>query len=168
MIKKMLIGSGVVMTLGALLFGRDIFSYVRTAGASVRNAVKREVPLEFEVRRAREMVENLVPDIRHCMHVIAEQQVDLENLNESIQSREEALLKHKDAIFVLRSDLDTGDENFVYAGRTYTSNQVRRDLSHRFDRVRLTIFHLASLPHRFAEKMLTHNGVEKPTIQRLT
>jgi peptidoglycan hydrolase CwlO-like protein len=134
MLKKMLIGSCVAVTLGAFVFGRDLVSYAKTAGESVRQAVKREVPLEFEVQRAREMVENLVPDIRECMHVIAEQQVDVENLNEAIQSREDSLQKQEEAILALRTDLDSGENSFVYAGHSYTVNEIRRDLSHRFDR----------------------------------
>ena len=134
MLKKMVIGSCVAMTLGAFVFGRDLVSYARTAGESVRRAVKREVPLEFEVQRAREMVENLVPDIRECMHVIAEQQVDLENLTEAINSREDSLKKQEESILALRTDLDSGENSFVYAGRSYTTNEIRRDLSHRFDR----------------------------------
>lgn len=136
MIKKTVIGLGAAMVLGGLVFGRDVFSYVRTAGASVRNAVKSEVPLEFEVERAREMVENLVPDIRRCMHVIAEQQVDVENLGESMQQRQAAMAKQKDAILALKTDLESGEKEFVYAGRSYSESEVYRDLAHRFDRFR--------------------------------
>ena len=77
MIKKALIGTAAALLVGGFVFGRDVFSYVRTAGASVRDAVKSEVPIEFQVERAREMVERLVPEIRDSMHVIAEQQVDI-------------------------------------------------------------------------------------------
>jgi chromosome segregation ATPase len=122
------------MTLGAFVFGRDLVSYAKTAGESVRNAVKREVPLEFEVQRAREMVEELVPDIRQCMHVIAEQQVDVENLTEAIQNREASLQNQEEAILALRTDLGSGETSFVYAGHSYTTNEIRRDLSHRFER----------------------------------
>mgnify|MGYP000610263241 CR=1 FL=1 len=129
MLKKMVIGSCVAMTLGAFVFGRDLASYARTAGDSVRRAVKREVPLEFEVQRAREMVEKLVPDIRECRHVIAEQQVDLEDLTEAINSRDESLKKQQEAILALRTDLESGESSFVYAGRSFTTTEIRRDLS---------------------------------------
>jgi chromosome segregation ATPase len=100
----------------------------------VRKAVKAEVPLEFEIQRARELVENLVPDIRNCMHVIAEQQVDIENLHADIAARGGDLSQQKQAILALRGDLGSGNTQFVYASRTYTSEQVRRDLATRFER----------------------------------
>src|SRR5262245_25551102 len=91
MLKKALIGTGVLMVMGAFVFGRDVFSYARTWGASVRNAVKAEVPIEFEVQRAREMVEKIVPDIRECMHKIAEQQVDIEHRTREVAQRDEEM-----------------------------------------------------------------------------
>lgn len=137
MLKKSLIGAGIALTLGAFVFGKDVFSYARTAGSSVRNAVKSEVPIEFEVQRAREMVENLVPDIRRCMHVIAEQQVDIEHLQREIARKDTELEQQKTAILALRQDLDSGDSTFVYASRTYTSDEVKRDLANRFGRYKV-------------------------------
>lgn len=134
MIKKALIGGALVLALGTFVFGRDLFSYARTWGSSMRDAVKSEVPLDFKIKVARESVENLVPDIRHCMHVIAEQQVDVENLREDITGREERLGEQKEAILALREDLSTGEGPFVYASRTYTAEEVKNDLARRFER----------------------------------
>jgi peptidoglycan hydrolase CwlO-like protein len=134
MIKKAIIGSAAALVLGGFVFGREVFSYARTWGASVRNAVKAEVPLEFEIQRARELVENLVPDIRNCMHVIAEQQVDIEQLERDVAAKDRDMASQKEVILTLRGDLDSGKSNFRYASRTYTSDQVRRDLAVRFER----------------------------------
>ena len=137
MIKKALIGTAITAILGTFVFGRDVFSYAKTWGTSVRDAVKAEVPIEFEVERARKMIEDLVPDMRNCMHVIAEQQVDIENLNESISQRATELAKQKEAILTLKTDVDSGDTKFVYASRTYTTDEVKRDLSQRFERFKV-------------------------------
>jgi hypothetical protein len=48
-------------------------SYVRTGANTVRATIKQEVPLEFEIQRARELVEQLAPEIRQSLHVIAEE-----------------------------------------------------------------------------------------------
>lgn len=132
MLKKVLIGAAALMTLGTFVFGRDAISYASTWGKSIRSAVKSEVPLEFEIDRARVEVENLVPDIRDMMHVIASAQVDIEHKAKEVGRRHDAVGSQKKALMTLRSDLGTGRSEFVYASRTYTANEVRKDLEKRF------------------------------------
>uniref|UniRef100_A0A7C2JZ07 Signal peptide-containing protein n=1 Tax=Schlesneria paludicola TaxID=360056 RepID=A0A7C2JZ07_9PLAN len=134
MLRKLLVGSAVAALVGGLVFGHEMFSYLRTGAHSVRKAVKAEVPIEFELERARNMVEHLVPDIRHCMHVIAEQQVEVEHLQQQIARREGDLGQQKDAMLTLRNDLDSGKAVFVYASHTYSTKDVKRDLATRFER----------------------------------
>lgn len=135
--KKFVIGAAVLATLGTFVFGRDVVSYMRTAGNSVREAVKAEVPVDFEVERARKMVEDLVPDIRRCMHVIAEQQVDVETLQGEIHEADLAMKQQKEAMFTLRSNLESNETEFVYASRTYSKDEIRNDLAQRFDRFKV-------------------------------
>ena len=117
MLKKTLIGAAVMVALGTFVFGRDVFSYATTWGGTVRNAVKSEVPLEFEIERARTEVENLVPDIRDMMHVIASAQVDIDHKSKEVDRKTGALDSKKKAILALRNDLDTGRSEFVFGRR---------------------------------------------------
>lgn len=133
-LKKSLIGVAAAAVLGTFVFGRDVFSYAKTFGCSARDAIKAEVPIEFEIQRARDMVENLVPEIRKCMHVIAEEEVNVEHLSKDIASVDTDLRKQKDQILALRRDVDEERQTYRYASRTYTSNEVKRDLAARFDR----------------------------------
>lgn len=134
MLRKIIIGTAVTAVVGTLVLGGEAFSYLRAGVQSARQAVKAEVPVEFEIERARTMVDRLVPDIRRCMHVIAEQQVEVEHLDQQIARRESELVKQKDAMLALRSDLGSGRSMFVYAKHTYTSDDVKRDLATRFER----------------------------------
>jgi len=134
MLKKIVLGSAVAMAFGTFVFGRDVVSYVRTGFHSVRDAVKSEVPIEFEIQRARAMVDQLVPEIRQCMHVIAEQQVDVEHLNQSLTKKDADIGKQRGALLTLRTDLGSGKSLFVYAGRSYQAQDVKRDLATRFER----------------------------------
>ncbi|QDT37051.1 hypothetical protein [Stratiformator vulcanicus] len=134
LVKKLAVGASVAALLGTFVFGRDVFSYVRTSASSVRDAVRAEVPVEFEIRRAEQMVGEIVPEIERCMHVIAEQQYDIEQRTESLQKQELALSDQKAAILALRSDLGSGKQSFVYASRSYSSNDVKQDLARRFER----------------------------------
>ncbi|MCA9080489.1 MAG: hypothetical protein KDA58_08015, partial [Planctomycetaceae bacterium] len=88
MVKKVVV-SGIALTvLGGLLFGRDLGSYVWTGVSSVRDQVRSGVPLEFEIERTRQEVAQLLPEIRKSVTQIAQQEVDVNRLRESIAKRE--------------------------------------------------------------------------------
>ena len=137
MLKKSLIATATLLAFGTFVFGRDVFSYAKTWGASVRDAVKSQVPLGNEVTRARDMVEDLVPDIEECIEAIARQQVDIEYLTREIGDKEYGLAEKKDAILVLRSHLASGDSKFVVARRSFSNDKVKLDLSYRFERYKV-------------------------------
>jgi len=80
------------------------------------------------------MVENLVPEIRTCMHVIAEEEVNIDHLNREIAQGETGLNRQKEEILALRKDLDLNKSTYQYASRRYSSGEVRQDLSQRFQR----------------------------------
>ena len=134
MLKKGLLGLAVAALIGTFVLGREGVSYFRAGCQNVRNAVKAEVPIEFEIERARSLVDQLVPDIRQCMHVVAEQQVDIEHRQTQLAQKEVEIAKQKGAILALRSDLGTGKSAFVYAKHSYTAGDVKRDLASRFER----------------------------------
>ena len=134
MIRKMVVGTAAAALLATFVFGRDVCSYVRTLGSNVRDAVKSEIDLEFEVERARDMVEELMPEINDCMAIVAEQKVDVEALTRDIADREVALGRQQQDILSLRGDLDSGRERFVYRKISYTRGEVEHDLAIRFER----------------------------------
>ncbi|HEV7998327.1 MAG TPA: hypothetical protein VGP63_00515 [Planctomycetaceae bacterium] len=134
MLKKLVIGTGAAALLGSLIFGRDVVSYGRTAWSATRDAVKREVPLEFEIERARTAVCQLDPTIKHTLKTIAEQQVDIEHMNKQIAQRTDDLQTAKDQMLTLKHDLDSGKSTFRYASIEYSVADVKRDVRTRFER----------------------------------
>lgn len=137
MIKKMVVGGLLLVGVSTFVFGRDAFSYLKTCGNEIRQSVKQQVPIEFEVRHAQQLVEDLVPEIRNAMHVIAEQQVEVESLEKAVGKREVALGEQKQAILALRSNLNEGDTRYVIAGKSYSQKQVEKDLQDRFRRFKM-------------------------------
>ena len=61
--------------LAVALFGTQAWSYVRTGFNQVQGAIQSEVPISFELDRARNEVQLLLPEIRKSLHVVAEEQV---------------------------------------------------------------------------------------------
>jgi hypothetical protein len=145
MIKKGLFvvaGLGVTMLF---LFGRDAASYVSTTYHKLTNSVQDSVPIEFQIDRAREMVRDLEPEIRRSMHVIAKEEVALEQLNQQIDVNQEKADKDKRDILRLQTDLGKGKELYRYASRSYSCDEVKQDLSRRFNRFKVADDTLASM-----------------------
>lgn len=145
MIKKTVLVVGGLGLLSVVLFGNDACSYLSTSYNKLTGAVENSVPVEFQIDRAHTLVSNLKPEIRNAMHVIAKEEVELENLHSRIQKAEGKVSKDKSEIMRLQSDLSTNRDVFRYAGRSYSSDEVREDLSRRFSRFKVADDTLANL-----------------------
>ena len=145
MIKKSIMATGVALVLALLLFGRSAVSYVRTSAGVVSDAVQDTVPVEFQIERARDMIKDLVPEIRKNLHVIAKEQVEVERLEKQVADAEEKLAKAESDILRLKDDLAKEQEEYKYNGRIYTVSQVKTDLANRFQRYKTSEATLGSL-----------------------
>ncbi len=152
MLKKILIALAAVLLVGTLIFGTAFKSYVTTGLSKTQQAVKNQIPIEFEIDRAKKMVDGLVPDIKANMANIAQEKVQIEKLKERIATTTERLAREKDEMLTLKNDLNTNTSavSFQYSGKTYDRDQVEGDLANRFDRYRLLDGHLKTY-----EKMLS-------------
>jgi hypothetical protein len=120
-----------------VLFGRDAASYVSTTYHKLTSSVQESVPVEFQIDRARQMVKDLEPEIRNSMHVIAKEEVALEQLNHQIDANQARADKDKGDILRLQADLGSNKTTYRYASRSYTSDEVKQDLSRRFSRFKV-------------------------------
>ena len=134
MLKKGLIIGGGILLLTTLIFGRQTWSYVHTAMGKVRATVKDNVPVEFEIDRARDMIKALEPQIRENQKMIAKEEVAVEKLVSQLATKQETLAESKSDILRLRDDLQSARSTYVYAGETYSEFEVREDLADRFER----------------------------------
>ena len=156
MLKKLLIGGGVVVALVVLFHVTDAESYVKTSASCVKDSVKDAVPIEFQLKRARGMVRDIVPEVRKNMHVIAREEVEVERLAKQIDAAEKSAAQAKSEMMRLKSDLEKGEEAYTYSGRVYTVSEVKKDLSNRFERYQTSEATLESLKaiHDAREKRL--------------
>lgn len=132
MLKKLVMGTAAAALAGSLVLGSDALSYLKTFGSNVRQAVKSEISVEFELDRIRHEVDNLMPEIRSHMTVVAEQSVDVKDLDRDLTAREASLERQKEAILALRTDLESGKNHFTYRAVSYTRDEVEADLAQRF------------------------------------
>lgn len=133
MLKRMVIGGASLVIAGGLFLGGETWSYMRTLGNQMRQAVKQEISVEFELQRIRDEVERLMPEIRCHMRTVAEQSVDVKELERVLAERMRGVEEQRAAILTLRQDLESGKGEYVYRSVSYSRREVESDLAHRFE-----------------------------------
>jgi chromosome segregation ATPase len=132
MLKKILLGSALTASAGGLLLGTSAYSYVKTGIHSLRDSVKDQIPVEVEIKRARELISDLKPEIASNLKLIAREEVEVAKLQREVNVKQTSLAKSKDSILKLKEDLQSGVRYVTYQGKKYSIEQVRQDLGDRF------------------------------------
>ena len=135
------VGLGLV---GGMIFGKDVVSYVHSSAKSVRTVVKDSVPIEFELRRARDLVDEIIPEMHANIRLIAQEEVEVAALKGQIAKNQESLDAERSKVKTLRGTLETHQAQYTFAGRHYTHGDVKADLAARFDRLKETELVMAS------------------------
>lgn len=132
MFKKILLGSALALVGGGLVLGTSSISYVKTGYHSIRDSIKEQIPIEVEIKRARDLISDLKPEIAENLKVIAREEVEVSKLQREVTSKQASLVKSKDAILKLKDDVESGVKYVTYRGKKYNIEQIRVDLSDRF------------------------------------
>jgi chromosome segregation ATPase len=130
--KKGLLGA----TLGAgalyLAFGTSAPSYVRTAFHKVRDGAKNNVPVQFEIDRARGEIAALEPAIKDQIENLARADVDVQYLGREIAAIKANHETEGKVLTTLRESFKTGD--FKLAGNvSYTEDELKAEAKYRLD-----------------------------------
>lgn len=123
--------------LGLYTFGDDGYSYVSTATRMVSGQVGDQIPISFEIERARTMIGQLTPDIKRNMVVIAQEEVGVETLRSEVKNADRALSKQQESLLQLRQQAEAGQTMLKIGSRTASPTEVDRELDRRFTRFRL-------------------------------
>jgi hypothetical protein len=143
-VKRIVVVTLCVGVVGGLVFGKDLVSYMHSAGKSIQRTFASNVPIEFELQRARDMVEDIIPEMHANIQLIAEEEVEIDNLKNSIVASQEGLDSEKNRIARLKTMLTNNFASFRVDGYEYSRQQVRGDLAKSFDRFKEAEIILAS------------------------
>lgn len=143
-----LVGAGI---LGGLFFGKDMVSYARSSAKSVRSAVKDAVPLEFELKRAKDMLEEVIPEMHANIKLISQEEVEIAALQADIEQSQQNLAEEGQRIQKLRKALNVQQASYRFGDRHFTRTDVKQDLSHRFAR-----YKEAELVHASKQHLLSN------------
>jgi chromosome segregation ATPase len=134
MVKKLILAGGALALLSSVTFGVPLYSYGRCGVSWLRDSASESMPLEWELKRARQMIADLKPEIEINAKRIAREKIDTARLQEQFDDTQSRLAKTQTDIERLTVDLESQNDYYTYGDRTYTSAQVKNDLGNRFKR----------------------------------
>lgn len=133
-IKTVVIG-GVAVALGAgIMFGTDAGSYIRSSYYGIRDSVKDSVPIEFEIRRAHDLLNDIMPEMHANIRLIAQQEVEVATLKKEIEHARRSLSDEQAGVQKLRTMLTSDVGTFRIQNVSYSRDEMAEELSRRFDR----------------------------------
>ncbi len=141
--RGVLLGVGAAV-VGGLLFGKDLASYVKSSAKLTRTAVKDSVPIEFELKRAQDLLEEIIPEIHSNINRIAQEEVEIAALKSDLGKSEKAFGEEKERIQKVRQTLALHQASYTLGNRTYSREDLAKDLAWRFDRFKEAEIVLAS------------------------
>jgi hypothetical protein len=134
-IKWSVIGMAVLGVAGVVCFGRSLPSYIRSSGNILTSAVKDAIPIEFEIQRARDALDALVPEMHANLRLVAAEEVDVANLEKEVGRQRESVADETAKVQKLRGNLDAKLASFDLGGHDYKRTDVVEELSRRFERL---------------------------------
>ena len=134
MVKKLVIAGGALALLSTVSLATPILSYARCGVGWLSESASDSVPLEWELKRARQMIADLKPEIEINAKRIAREKIEVAKLQQELDDTDERLAKTQSEIQRVTEDLRQGDDYYTYGTRTYTAAYVKTDLNNRFKR----------------------------------
>ena len=127
MLKKMVIGSTVLVVVGCILVP-GVGSHIGHLFSQAKSGIQNALPIEYELERAERMIEDMIPEIEARKHEVAEEQVEIRYLKDEIARLGRKLGRDAERIQGQSEALKTEKVSFTYGGRSYGRKQVEHDL----------------------------------------
>jgi len=136
MCKKLLI-AGVAVVVGLLVVrNTQVGSHLRAWWKDGKSFVQNSIPIDSEIERLRGDIGRMDQVYKTQFHPVAAEAVAVEHLKQEITKIEKKLDEHKSDIEIMNNDLKSGAELITYGYTKYSREQVKTDLTRRFDAYR--------------------------------
>lgn len=131
--KWTLIGVVITGVAGWFVFGDRFSSYFSTMAGSVRETMRSQVPVDFELKRAESLIRDIEPQIHGCKREVAQAEVNLENLKADVERLEKSVALSEQKLKHGAAWLDSGAVAEIrLAGRPVTRQRIEMDLERTF------------------------------------
>ncbi len=115
MLKKALMTGGVIALLSTVTLATPLYSYARCGVNWLRSSANDAMPMEWELKRARQLIADLRPEIESNAKRIAQEKVQVARLEKQLGETDDRLVKAQSDIQRLTNDLDGENEYYTYA-----------------------------------------------------
>ena len=136
MLKKLVVLGLVAMVVGGIFFGGEVVSYASTSRNAIQEAVRDQIPIEFELKRARDLIGDIMPELQANMKLVAKEEVEIETLEGDVGRMQKSLADEKKRMATLAASLKSGKEAHTFGSSTYSRPEIEKDLARRFERYR--------------------------------
>lgn len=133
-LKYTALGCATLAGLGFLAFGTSFGSYFGTAASSVHESIESAIPVEFEIKRAENLILQIDPQIETCKRDVARAEVELAELQQSVTKLEQSC-GHEEKRLLTGARLlgGEGDASVTLCSDASTRRRVERDLQRTVD-----------------------------------
>jgi molybdopterin/thiamine biosynthesis adenylyltransferase len=139
-----LVSTTGMLILGGLIFGSELMSYMRTSAGSVRETVRDSVPIEFELQRARDLINEILPELHANIRIIAEDEVEIAALEKDLLATRDNVSRERVQLAALRNTLTNQQVSYEVGNREFSRSELTERLAQRLTRVRDAEMILAS------------------------
>ena len=133
MVKKILLSTACVAGLAWLFLGSAAVSHVGQLFGAAKDKVAESFPIEYELERAEGMVRKIGPEVEKAKRTVAEEQVDIGELEREIVRIERRAEVGGEKVRLQNAALKTGEKTYVVGARTIGRGQLENELRMSFD-----------------------------------
>lgn len=134
--KRIALTAVVVGLVGGICIKTGLGSYVKSSSRILKTAVKDSIPVEFEIQRARDLLEDLIPEMHANLRIVASEEVEVANLEKELNRQRHSVADEGGKVQRLRSTLNTQLVSYEIGGREYRRTDLVEELSRRFEHLR--------------------------------
>ncbi|HVJ83569.1 MAG TPA: hypothetical protein VNC50_21060 [Planctomycetia bacterium] len=119
MMKRLTLAAGLLAAGGFLVWGTSVGAYGRAMVGWAKQSVSGQVPIELEIRAAREMLKDIDKKVENAVRVVAREEVEINGLKDHYASMDKELATKKESIVKSRDAFET---------RLAKADPLKRDL----------------------------------------
>ncbi len=134
----------MALIIGGVLFGTNFGSYIFSSAKQLQSSVHEKIPTDFELKRARDLLEDINPEMLATVRQISQEEVEVAALKADIARSGKPVATERTKISNLYKTLNLQQTSYVVGNKDFTRSELKDYVAVRFDRLKEAEIVLAS------------------------